>query len=114
MKLDFESIGTIEEACERLDEASKAAQLAATDPDEHAAVEGAFDAVGSVLTSVEGDRQATVRMTGEVRGAELLHVYMDVTIVPSAATQEAKMAETERARIAAEENTKTAAASTDS
>lgn len=89
MKIEFQATGTAEEVTKQSDEESKKATLAATSPDEAAGVEGVYDAVGAILTTVEGDRQATVTAQAEVT-AELTKVYLDITIVPSGAAQEAK------------------------
>lgn len=97
MKIEFQATGTAEEVAQRVDEESKKASLAAADADEQCGAEGVFDAIAAVLTTVEGDRQATVTASAEVRSQELTKVYVDITIVPSGAVQEFKAAEAAKA-----------------
>lgn len=90
MKIEFAGSGTAEDVADALTAYAALAAADVKDENEHAALAAAIDAATGVLATVDGDRQATVTIGGEVRGAELTKVYLDITIVPSAAVQEAK------------------------
>jgi hypothetical protein len=111
MKIEFQAAGTAEEVHTKVAEESKSASAQAADADEKAGVEGVFDAISTLLTTVDGSRQATVTAQAEVRGAELTRVYLDLTIVPSGAVQEAR-ADADRANVRVPEQPSGAAAST--
>lgn len=92
MKIEFSSNGTAGHVATQAQAAQSEHEAKAETQAERDAVEAAFSAAHGALGAVATDRQATVTIGGEVRGDELLMIYVDVTCLPSAATREAKAA----------------------
>lgn len=99
MKISFEGTGTAEEVAQLALESQDQHELDAAG-NEKSTIGAAFNGVFGVLEKAPQDGQATVKMYGEVRGTELVHLYVDLTVVPSAAIQEARAASANAAEAA--------------
>ncbi len=95
MKIDFQGTGTAANLELQVRDA-QTAHISSATKSEQPAVQGAFQGVIDLLYGVPHDTQASVTIGGEVRttdnDVELVHVYIDLTVVPAARVQEAKVA----------------------